>query len=141
MVAVVDFAKKAGECLTEKPHASILDIGCGDGRDAAYFTSLGHHVTAIDFSEEAIARVRARTTSIDARVMETQSINFPDVSFDAIYAHLSLHYFDDTTTNIIIKNIRRMLKPGGFFFVRCKSTKDPGYRETMRADSKTFRLR
>lgn len=127
MSAVVDFAKQVSEYLHEKQGASVLDIGCGDGRDADFFATQGLNVTAIDFSEEAIERVKKLNPAIDARVMDTQHMDFPDASFDAVYAHLSLHYFDDATTTTIFENIRRMLKPGGLFFVKCKSTKDPYY--------------
>ncbi len=136
IVAVVEFAKKAVERLNA--NASILDIGCGDGRDSVYFASLGHNVTAIDFSEEAIARVRKENPSIDSRVMNTTKMDFPDASFDAVYAHLSLHYFDDATTEAIFQNIRRMLKPGGLFFVRCKSTKDVFFGEGERVGENMF---
>ncbi len=125
--AVIDFAKKAADYLHEQPSASILDIGCGDGRDANFLTEQGFAVTAIDFSDVAIERVKALNPAINAHVMDTTKMDFPDASFDAIYAHLSLHYFDDTTTTAIFENIRRMLKPGGLFFVKCKSTKDPYY--------------
>lgn len=136
IVAVIEFAKKASAHL--KANTSILDIGCGDGRDAAYFATLGHHVTAIDFSEEAIERVQKLNSTIDARVMNTTNIDFPDTSFDAVYAHLSLHYFDDATTEAIFQNIRRMLKPNGLFFVRCKSTKDVFFGEGERVGENMF---
>lgn len=125
MVAPVDFAKKVLEHV--KSGTAILDIGCGDGRDSLYFAQNGLQVTAIDFSEKAIERVRQLGAPIDARVMDTTRMDFPDASFDAVYAHLSLHYFDDVTTTAVFQKIHRMLKPGGYFFVRCKSTKDPYY--------------
>lgn len=126
------FAKSAADLLHTRPNVSILDIGCGDGRDAHFFAEQGLIVTAIDFSSEAIERVKKLNSAIDARVMETQRMNFPDASFDAIYAHLSLHYFDDVTTTAVFRNVYRMLKPGGFFFVKCKSTKDTYYGEGER---------
>ncbi len=124
-----EFTKNAANLLGDKTNVSILDIGCGDGRDANFFAEQGLHVTAIDFSEEAIERVKKLNPAIDARVMDTTNMDFPDASFDAVYAHLSLHYFDDATTAAIFANIHRMLKPGGLFFVKCKSTKDAYYGE------------
>lgn len=50
-----------------------------------------------------------------------------DNSFDVVYAHLSLHYFDDETTKKIFKKISFILKPGGYLFVKCKSTDDKLY--------------
>ena len=40
--------------------ARVLDLGCGDGRDAACFAALGHHVLGLDACGEAVARARTR---------------------------------------------------------------------------------
>lgn len=127
MVYGVNFAEKAYKYLQEKTQCSILDIGCGDGRDAAFFAERGLIVTAIDFSEEAIRRVHLNKPFINALNMDILDMKFPDASFNSIYAHLSLHYFDDETTKAVMQNIFRMLKPTGFFFIRCKSTDDSLY--------------
>jgi len=42
-----------------------------------------------------------------------------------VYAHLSIHYFDDKTTRAIIEEIDRILKPGGVLCIKCKSVDDP----------------
>ena len=125
MVSPLDFTKKAFGYMSTS--MNVLDIGCGDGRDSLFFAENGMNVTAIDFSEEAIMRVLAHNPDIDARAMDILNMDFPDESFDAVYAHLSIHYFDDATTDKVITNIHRMLKPEGFFFVKCKSTDDPLY--------------
>jgi len=125
MVSPLDFTRKALSYLS--PDMSLLDIGCGDGRDSLFFAQHDIHVTAIDFSEEAVKRLTTLNPDIDAHVMDILSMNFPDENFDAIYAHLSIHYFDDATTDKVIANIYRMLKPEGFFFVKCKSPDDPLY--------------
>ena len=138
MVSPLDFTKRV--LAFAKPGDAILDVGCGDGRDAAFFAHSGLRVTAVDFSETAIERVKGTGLPIDARVMETTAMDFPDACFDVVYAHLSLHYFDDATTAAIFENIRRMLKPGGHFFVRCKSTKDRFYGEGEKVGEHMFRM-
>ena len=138
MVAEVDFAKSAYKYLRSIPHCTLLDIGCGDGRDAIYFAQNGISVTAIDFSAEAIKKLTAVAPEIRASVQDIQDIDFPDASFDAIYAHLSLHYFDDPTTEAIVQNIYRMLKKNGLFFVRCKSIHDPLYGKGEKVEEDTF---
>lgn len=127
MVSPLDFTMKAFAYLQKKPGCSILDIGCGDGRDSLFFAEKGLRVTAIDFSAEAIKRVTTANPAIDAHVMDILAMNFPDASFDAIYAHLSLHYFDDVQTDAVFDVIHRTLKEDGLFFVKCKSITDPLY--------------
>jgi ubiquinone/menaquinone biosynthesis C-methylase UbiE len=141
MVATLDYAKKAFEQLRSKHGCTLLDIGCGDGRDSIYFEEQGVKVTAIDFSEEAISRLKKKAPKINAIVKEIQHMDFPDASFDAIYAHLSLHYFDDSTTDTIFGNIYRMLKPGGLLFVRCKSIHDPFYGKGEKVGDDMFLLK
>lgn len=140
MVSPLDFARKAYAYLKDQPQVSILDVGCGDGRDALFFARKGLKVTAIDFSEEAIKRVSSAHPSIDARVMDILDMDFPDASFGAVYAHLSLQYFDDEMTDAVFQNIHRMLMPGGYFFVKCKSTSDPLYGKGTKVGEDTYVL-
>ena len=51
--------------------------------------------------------------------------NFENQSFDVIYAHLSLHYFDDLIIDRIMDNLHRILRKGGMIFIKCKSIDDP----------------
>ena len=50
---------------------------------------------------------------------------FQENLFDVIYAHLSLHYFDDEITLQIFNRLYYCLKPNGMIFVKCKSIEDP----------------
>ena len=45
-----------------------LDVGCGSGRDAVHLAKRGWRVTAVDFSEEALATARRRATEQGAEV-------------------------------------------------------------------------
>lgn len=107
----------------------LLDVGCGNGTDSLLFAEHGFDVTATDFSESGVRilldRAKDLTLHIDARLHNTEE-RFPwdDGSFDVIYAHLALHYFDHATTMTVFREMRRLLKVGGSLFVKCKSTKD-----------------
>ena len=52
---------------------------------------------------------------------------FADGVFDAVYAHLSLHYFPDDATRALFREIRRVLRRGGLLGFLCKSVGDPLY--------------
>ena len=52
---------------------------------------------------------------------------FRDNTFDVVYARLSLHYFRDSVTKEIFKEIHRILKPDGRLSFLCKSTGDSFY--------------
>lgn len=119
------FARRAWEFLEGTPAGTLLDVGCGDGRDSLFFAERGLRVTAVDFSESGLAVLREADPRIQAVLQDIRKLDFPDASFDAVYAHLSLHYFDDAVTEAIFRNIHRMLRGGGLFFVKCKSLADP----------------
>ncbi|MDI6883208.1 MAG: class I SAM-dependent methyltransferase [Patescibacteria group bacterium] len=119
-----NFAKRAFKLIKEKNLKTLLDLGCGDGRDSIYFSNNGLKVTAVDFSESGINKLKSQNEKINCIVKDIRNISFAENSFDVIYAHLTLHYFDDKTTSKIFNNLYEILKKGGLIFVKCKSTDD-----------------
>ena len=120
-----NFAVRAYRLIRAKKLKTLLDLGCGDGRDSVYFHEKGLEVTAEDFSESGIMKLKVRESGVKAIQKNIQDIRFPKHSFDVIYAHLSLHYFDDRTTRKIFDKLYTILKKGGLIFIACKSTDDP----------------
>jgi len=111
---------------------NLLDVGCGNGTDSLFFVTHGLTVTATDFSKSGIdiLRVAAKERELPITMLlhdTAKKFPFKNSSFDVIYAHLALHYFNDTTTRKIFAEMKRLLKPGGLFFVKCKSTDDALY--------------
>lgn len=94
------------------------------GRDAIFFSEKGYKVTALDHSKEGLKYLKERQPEICCLCQDIAKIKLKANSFDVVYAHLSLHYFDDVITKKIFKKIFNILKPGGLFFVKCKSVDD-----------------
>ena len=122
---------QAEVALGRRPLA-VVEFGCGMGTDACLFARRGHCVTALDFSSSAIALTvqatqAARLANLTPRQLDYSRLPlpFPDGSFDLAYSHLGLHYFPDDLTTALIAEIRRILRPGGVFAIRCKSVADP----------------
>jgi len=108
---------------------SILDAGCGGGRNLVYFMRNGFEVFGVDRSSEAINHIR----TLAARISETQSDNFlvesiekmsfADESFDVVLSSAVLHFADDEDHwTAMVQEMWRVLKPGGMFFARLSST-------------------
>lgn len=119
---VNNFARRAYVVIRKKGLKTVLDLGCGQGQDSLYFAKRGLQVTAIDHAQaqsQTLVQAGVRFIEKDLRKM-----SFSANSFDVIYAHLSLHFFKDADTKRIFKRIYKILKPGGLFFVKCKSTDD-----------------
>lgn len=99
-------------------NASILDLGCGVGRDAHYFENLGYQVTAVDGSVEMVKLATPILKSVP-RLMLFHELNFSK-EFDAIWAAASLIHVSSSELRDIIEKIYESLKPGGVFFATFK---------------------
>ena len=120
------FARRAFELIKKaKGPRTLVDVGCGDGRDSIFFSERGLKVTALDLSESGIEKLKGRDKRIKCVLGDIRKHVFPPDSFDVVYAHLSLHYFDDHATRRIFKKLFRVLRRGGLIFVKCKATDDP----------------
>lgn len=134
-----------GECAAlVPPGARLLELGCGQGADAAAFATLGHDVTATDFVASVIARNQRHHDGNPRLGFRTMRIDEPfpfiDGAFDAVYAHLALHYFTDEVTRAIFREIRRVLGPGGMVLFACKSDRDPLYGKGVPLELNMFEL-
>lgn len=98
--------------------ATILDAGCGVGRDAKYFQGQGHHITAFDASPEMV-RYATQETGQEILLRRYQDISFQD-QFDGVWAQASLLHISYEETRAVYENIYRSLKPGGVFYASYK---------------------
>jgi ubiquinone/menaquinone biosynthesis C-methylase UbiE len=134
-----DFAKKTYAVIRNGNHRTLLNIGCGDGRDSLYFAAKGLRVSALDFSKSGIENLKSLHPDIKTYLADIRRMRFKKDSFDIIYAHLSLHYFNDKETSGIFRNLYCFLKKGGLIFVKCKSTDDVLYGKGMRIGPDMYR--
>ncbi len=96
----------------------LLDLGCGSGRDSAYFSSLGFDVTAADGSEELCKRVR-ENHGIPALCIKFEELSFVS-EFDAIWACASLLHVTKADMPKILDKVSAALKPGGVLYASFK---------------------
>lgn len=94
---------------------SLLEIGAGHGRDSKFFQENGLQVICIDLSPEMVRLCQQK--GLNARVMDMIDLDFPNNSFDAAYSLNSLLHLPKKELPIVLRNIRRVLKENGLFFL------------------------
>lgn len=106
---------------------SILDLGCGTGRNANYLAERGNNVIGIEISKTAlsIAKDRARDLGVivDYRLGDIgEKYDIKDDSIDVVLDVTSSNSLSDKCREIYLNEMNRVLKREGFVFVRalCK---------------------
>ncbi|WP_417389294.1 class I SAM-dependent methyltransferase [Gimesia sp.] len=102
--------------LPELQGKRVIDLGCGPGEYAAYLTSQGATVTAVDSSLEMISLVQQKLgNSVHAYAQDlTKGVpDEADRSFDLAVSPLMIHYLEDPTP--LFRDVKRILKPEGQF--------------------------
>jgi SAM-dependent methyltransferase len=102
------------DLVKHEKRESLLEIGAGTGRDSLYFQQQELNVSPIDLSEEMVRLCREK--GLNARVMDFYDLDYPDGSFDSVYALNCLLHVPKVKLNGVLQEIRRVLKPDGLFF-------------------------
>lgn len=100
------------------PGCRILDLGCGSGRDSAYFSSQGFEITAVDGSEELCKRAKANY-GVDALCIKFEDISFAE-EFDGIWACASLLHIGKNHMPYVLSKVAAALKVGGVLYASFK---------------------
>lgn len=110
--------------LRNKNKASLIEFGCGNGRDSLYFNAKGIDVVAIDGSHIAIESLQKQNQKASWICGDFSApLNLKD-KFDICYSRFTLHAIDDIAELGLIKNVKNLLKPDGFFVVEARSIND-----------------
>ena len=112
------------------PEMTVLDAGCGNGRNLVHLLHRRCMVFGVDASARAVeetaalARRLAPTTPADRfRVERLEAMSFVDESFDAVICSAVLHFAESQTHfEQMLTGVWRVLSPGGFLFTRLASS-------------------
>lgn len=109
---------------------SVLDAGCGGGRNLVYFLRNGFQTFAIDVDEQAIESIRRLAARLAPQlpkenflVAEISKLPFANNRFDVVISSAVLHFAEDESHfNGMLDEMWRVLRPGGMFFARLASS-------------------
>lgn len=99
--------------------ASVLDAGCGSGRDMLQLSERGFAPVGVDMSVE-LAAIARLTTGREVHVGDLRQLDFRPQSFDGIWAMASLLHLDRNELYDVLASFAVLLKPSGVFFASVK---------------------
>jgi 2-polyprenyl-3-methyl-5-hydroxy-6-metoxy-1,4-benzoquinol methylase len=110
--------------LRANPSGRLLDIGCGDGELLERLRDLGWQVEGVDSDERAVRAARVRGLEVHVGTLESQG--YSGASFDAVtMSHVIEHLHNPVG---LVRECRRVLKPGGYLVIVTPNMNSLGYR-------------
>lgn len=118
--SVITFLFRNAPSGVPRKQTKVLEVGCGAGNNIWCAAREGFSVTGIDASPIAISAARARfdREGLEAELLVSpfSPLPFADNSFDLVIDRASLNCVSLADARLAVREIRRILKPGGRFF-------------------------
>lgn len=100
------------------PYASILDAGCGSGRDTLYFANRGYRVTAFDYSP-TLVKLASKLTGQEVLQLSFQDLEFEN-QFDGVWACSSLLHVPMEEMHDAFSKLSKSMKVNGTMYTSFK---------------------
>ncbi|WP_312516204.1 class I SAM-dependent methyltransferase [Massilia sp.] len=94
---------------------TILDLGCGPGRDLKTFSELGHRAIGVDGSERFVEMARAYS-GCEVWQQDFLHLDLPPATFDGVFANAVLFHVPSAALPQVLLTLFDALKPGGVLF-------------------------
>lgn len=94
----------------------VLDIGCGEGKDAVFFAKNGYKVSAFDITQSGIDKAKklAELHRVDVNFFKADVVDFRlESEFDVIFCSGVLHFIPNELREEIFENYRSHTSVGG----------------------------
>jgi len=111
----IDLSEMYPKFLRHIPdNGTILDLGCGSGRDSLYFLEKGYITSSVDASEEMV-RLSSELTGQKTQYLRMQDIEFKN-EFNGIWACASLLHIDKKLTESVFNILCNALRDDGVLY-------------------------
>jgi SAM-dependent methyltransferase len=98
-----------------EPPFTILDLGCGPGRDLKVFAELGHMAVGLEGAARLAEMARAYSGS-EVWQQDFLKLELPDQHFDGVFANAALFHVPSQELPRVLLQLRATLKPRGVLF-------------------------
>ena len=106
------------ELLTDMSFERVLEIGCGTGKNTAWLMPRASEVTAVDFSENMLAKAQAKIASDKVRFVQTDVLgawDFAEGTYDLVTFSLVLEHIEDL--NVVFEKVAAVTHTGSYVYV------------------------
>jgi tellurite methyltransferase len=118
----------------ERSESSVLDVGCGQGRDALFIARLGHYVTAIDLSPSGIRDLRndadAEGLSIHAEIVDIRHYQ-SNSRFDVIVVDRTLHMLAEDDRLQVLRALLGLTSKGSNILIADERSNIPAFKRVF----------
>jgi tellurite methyltransferase len=137
------FAKYVWEHVISKANwnigrISLIELGCGNGRDAIYFANEGLNVHAVDQCKgeiEALIQKTNNLANIFFRCADFSSLE--DAIYDVVYSRFTLHSISAYQQKRVLQWAFRNLAPGGYLCIEVRGQKNELYQKGKLVEGET----
>jgi SAM-dependent methyltransferase len=103
------------DAIEGDPPYSILDLGCGPGRDLCHFRALGHDAVGLDGSKEFVAMARSKS-GCEVLHQDFLAMVLPKTHFHGVFANASLFHVPSKELPRVLGELNAALRAGGVLF-------------------------
>ena len=101
--------------IESAPPFTILDFGCGPGRDLKTFAALGHVPIGLEGAARFVEMART-DTGCEVWQQDFLRLDLPDARFDGVFANASLFHVPSEQLPTVLRQLHDTMKPGGVLF-------------------------
>jgi SAM-dependent methyltransferase len=100
-----------------KARPKLLDAGCGIGLMDEFLKPFFPHLAGFDVSPQSVRLAQERNPEVQYKNSDGKKFPFAKETFDAVFAVCVLHHVPVEQRKLFVSEARRVLRPGGFFFL------------------------
>jgi 2-polyprenyl-3-methyl-5-hydroxy-6-metoxy-1,4-benzoquinol methylase len=122
----------------DRQNADVLDVGCGQGRDALFIARRGHHVVGVDMATTGIAQLleEAQAGGLNIEGVVADLRNFEPVdTYDVVVIDRTLHMLEADTRLSVLERICHSVREDGYVLIADEKSNLPAMRTLFETDN------